>query len=73
MTRRPSSPPRRRPETPMGGALFTAMALIAMGQVAPSATEGAQVPKLRSEAPQEDPFLKIERLLRTDDRHRRGG
>ena len=73
MTKRALLPPRRRGEAPMGGALFTAMALIAMGQVAPSAAEGAQAPKLRSEAPQEDPFLKIERLLRIDDRQRRGG
>jgi hypothetical protein len=56
----------------MASALFTAFALIATGQVEPGAVDGAQVPKLRSEAPQEDPFLKIERLLRFDDRQRRG-
>ncbi len=64
LIRRPWSPYRRKGDTPMVSALFTAFALIAAGQVESGSMEGAGAPKVRSELATDDPIARIERLLR---------
>jgi len=57
----------------MVSALFTALALIAAGQVESGPADGAGAPRVRSEAALEDPIARIERLLRAEDPDRSDG